>query len=133
MIIDYLTIYLLFLWSNFYIFSIDLFPSILFPVFIVAEPITNGTFSISLSYFSNSNVKVKSESKSEVTQSCPTLWSPMDCSPPGSSSHGIFQSRILECIAIFYSRGSFQPWDWTWASALQADSLPSSHQKIPQV
>ena len=40
-------------------------------------------------------VKVKSES--EVTQSCPTLSDPMDCSLPGSSIHGIFQVRVLEC------------------------------------
>ena len=39
-------------------------------------------------------MKVKSES--EVTQSCPTLSDPMDCSPPGSSVHGIFQARVLE-------------------------------------
>ena len=34
--------------------------------------------------------------ESEVTQSCPTLPNPMDCSPPGSSIHGIFQARVLE-------------------------------------
>ena len=39
-------------------------------------------------------MKVKSES--EVTQSCQTLSDPMDCSPPGSSVHGIFQTRVLE-------------------------------------
>ena len=39
-------------------------------------------------------MKVKSES--EVTQSCPTLQDPIDCSPPGSSVHGIFQARVLE-------------------------------------
>ena len=43
-------------------------------------------------------VKVKSER--EVTQSCPTLSDPMDCSPPGSSIHGIFQARVLEWGAI---------------------------------
>ena len=41
-----------------------------------------------------------------VTQSCPTLCDPMDCSPPGSSAHGIFQARILECGAISSSRTS---------------------------
>ena len=45
--------------------------------------------------------KVKSES--EVAQSCPTLSHPMDCSPPGSSIHGIFQARVLEWGAISYS------------------------------
>ena len=39
-------------------------------------------------------------------QSCPTLCDPMDCSPPGSSVHGIFQARILEWVAIPSSRGS---------------------------
>ena len=39
-------------------------------------------------------MKVKSES--EVAQSCPTLSDPMDCSPPGSTAHGIFQARVLE-------------------------------------
>ena len=43
-------------------------------------------------------MKVKSES--EVTQSCPTLRDPMDCSLPGSSVHGIFQARVLEWGAI---------------------------------
>ena len=49
-----------------------------------------------------------------VTQSCPTLCNPMDCSPPGSPVHGIFQGRTLEWIAISYSRGSSQPRDQTW-------------------
>ena len=46
-------------------------------------------------------MKVKSET--EVTQSCPTLSDPMDCSPPGSSIHGIFQARVLEWVAIAFS------------------------------
>ena len=46
-------------------------------------------------------MKVKSES--EVIQSCPTLSDPMDCSPPGSSIHGIFQARVLEWVAIAFS------------------------------
>ena len=45
-------------------------------------------------------VKVK---ESEVAQSCPTLWDPMDCSPPGSLVHGIFQARVLEWVAIAFS------------------------------
>ena len=48
---------------------------------------------------------------SEVAQSCPTLWDPVDCSPPGSSIHGILQARILEWVAISFSRGSSQPRD----------------------
>ena len=46
-------------------------------------------------------MKVKSES--EVTQSCPTLSNPMDCSLPGSSVHEIFQARVLEWDAIAFS------------------------------
>ena len=46
-------------------------------------------------------MKVKSES--EVTQSCLTLSDPMDCSPPGSSVHGILQARVLEWGAIAFS------------------------------
>ena len=44
---------------------------------------------------------------SEVTQSCLTLRDPMDCSLPCSSIHGIFQARVLQWVAIFFSRGVF--------------------------
>ena len=40
---------------------------------------------------------------------CPTLCTPMDCSPPGSSVYGILQARKLKCIAISFSRGSSNP------------------------
>ena len=43
---------------------------------------------------------MKVERESEASQSCPTLSDPMDCSPPGSSIHGIFQARVLEWGAI---------------------------------
>ena len=46
------------------------------------------------------------EIKNEVTQSCPTLWDPMDCSLPGSSVHGIFQAIVVDWIAISFSKGS---------------------------
>ena len=46
---------------------------------------------------------MKGKSESEVAQSCPTLRDPMDCSPPGSSVHGIFQARVLEWAAIAFS------------------------------
>ena len=48
-------------------------------------------------------MKVKSESESEVAQSCPTLRDPMDCSLPGSSVHVSFQARVLEWVAIALS------------------------------
>ena len=47
-------------------------------------------------------MKVKSES--EVAQSCPIPSDPMDCSPPGSSTHGIFQAKVLEWGAIAFSK-----------------------------
>ena len=49
-------------------------------------------------------------------QSCLTLCDPMDCSPSGSSVHGIFQARILEWVAISYSRRSSCPRDQTCAT-----------------
>ena len=52
-------------------------------------------------HFLLQRMKVKSES--EVTQLCPTLSNPMDCNLPGSSTHGIFQARVLEWVAIAFS------------------------------
>ena len=46
-----------------------------------------------------------------VIRSCPTLCHPMECSPPGSSVHGTFQARVLEQVAISFSRGSSWPRD----------------------
>ena len=51
-------------------------------------------------------------------QSCPTLCDPSDCSPPNSSVYGIFQARVLEWVAISYSRGSSRPRDWTRISCV---------------
>ena len=56
--------------------------------------------------------------ESEVTQSCPTPCDPMDCSPPGSSVHEIFQARVLEWGAISFSRGSSPPRDQTRISCV---------------
>ena len=60
---------------------------------------------------------MKVKSQSEVTQLCPTLSDPMDCSPPGSSVHGIFQARVLESGAIAFSmtvarKGLILGWRW---------------------
>ena len=49
-----------------------------------------------------------------VAQLCLTLCDPVDCSLPGSCVHRISQARILEWVAISFSRGSSQPRDWTW-------------------
>ena len=51
-----------------------------------------------------------------VTQLCPTLCDHMDCSPPVSSVHGILQARILQWVAMSFSRGSSQPGDRTRVS-----------------
>ena len=53
-----------------------------------------------------------------LSQSCPTFFKPMDCSPPDSSVHGIFQARLLEQVTISFSRGSSRPKDWTWVSCI---------------
>ena len=54
----------------------------------------------------------------KVTQSCLTLCDPMHCSPPGSSVHGILQARMLEWVAIPFSRASSQPRDQTQVSCI---------------
>ena len=58
-------------------------------------------------------------------QSCPTLYDPMDCRPPGSSVHGVPQARTLEWVAIPFSAGSPQQGTEPVSPALQADSSPS--------
>ena len=83
----------------------------------------------------------ESESGSEVAQSCLTLCDPMDCSPPGSSVHGILQARILEWVATSFSRESSWPRDWTevshiagrcfnlWATREAPSPIPNSLSK----
>ena len=51
-----------------------------------------------------------------VSQLCPTLCYPMDCSPPASSVHGVLQARMLEWATIPFSRGTSRPRDQTWLS-----------------
>ena len=67
----------------------------------------------SSTYFSTWNSFVR------VAQSSPTLCDPMDCSLPGSSVHGILQTRILEWVAISFSRGSSQPRDQSQVSCIE--------------
>ena len=76
----------------------------------------------------------------QSAQSCPHLCDHMDCSLPGSSARGIFQTRLLEQVAISYSRGSSQPRDGTYikstalaSPALQAYSLPSVTWEDPMI
>ena len=64
-----------------------------------------------------------------VIQPCPTLWHPMDCSPPGPSVHGILQARILDGLPFPSPVGSSRAWDWTRVSRTGKHiySLPLSH------
>ena len=59
-----------------------------------------------------------------VAQSCLTLCNPMDCSPPGSSVHGIPEAKILEWVAISFSRGSSWSRDWIFIPADPSRSKP---------
>ena len=73
---------------------------------------------------------------SEVAQSCLTLCDPMDCSPPGSSVHGILQARILEWVAIslFPSPGDLpDPGIEPGSPVLQADALSSEPPGNPNI
>ena len=63
-------------------------------------------------------IQTKKKEESEVTQLCPTLCDPMDCSLPGSSDHGIFQARVLKWVAMSFSRGSSRPRDQTYVSCI---------------
>ena len=74
------------------------------------------SWSILLIHMTLPYAKVKSES--EVAQSCPTFCNPVDCNLPGSSLHGILQTRVLEWGAIAFSRGSSWPRDRTWDSCI---------------
>ena len=65
---------------------------------------------------------------------CVQLCDPIDCSPPGSFDHGIFQARKLVWAAVSYSRTSSRPKNWThisWGSCIQEDSLPLHHLGSP--
>ena len=69
-------------------------------------------------FYTHTHIYIWQNKKSEVAQSCPTIWDPIHCSLPGSSVHGIFQARILEWIAIFFSRGSSWPRNQTQVSCV---------------
>ena len=69
-----------------------------------------------------------------VALSCPNLWDSMNYGLPDSTVHGISQARILDWVAVPFSRGSSQPRDWTEpeSATLQADSLPAEPQGKPK-
>ena len=91
-------------------------------------------FSVILGW-QNSGIWSKNKVKwvSEVSQSCPTLCDPMDCSLPGSSLHGILQARVLEWVAIAFSRGSSRPRIEPESPEFQADALTSEPPGKPRV
>ena len=64
------------------------------------------------------NIRKWSESESEVAHLSLTVWEPMDCGLPYSSVYGIFKARMLERVAISFSRGSSWPRDWTRDSCI---------------
>ena len=66
-----------------------------------------------------------------VAQSCLTLCNPKDSRPSGSSGHGILRTRILEWIAIPFSRGSFQPRDWTQVSYISCIGRQVLNHQLP--
>ena len=67
-----------------------------------------------------------------VAKSCPTLWYPMDYSPPGSSIHGTFQAGILGWVAVSFSRGSSWPRNGNCNSCIGRHSLPQHLLGSPQ-
>ena len=83
-----------------------------------------------------SDIKIYSKVKeSEIAQLCLTLCDSVDCSSPGFSTHGILQTRLLEWVAISFSRGSSRPRDQTRVSFCllhwQVGSLPLAPPKKP--
>ena len=75
---------------------------------------------------------MKVKRKSEVAQSCPTLCDPIDYSLPGFSIHGILQARVLEWVAISFSRGSSRPRNQTQVSHIATDVLSSEPPRKPE-
>ena len=101
---DWLSPLISFTLSSFPLLFLELLPKINLSVQVLGEP---GKYQ-----------DKRRESESEVAQSCPTLCSPVDWSLPGSSLHGLLQARILEWVAIFFTRGSSQLKDQTRASCI---------------
>ena len=81
------------------------------PTSLMSPPLAGGFFTTSTAWKSPILLLVTCVLCVLVTQSCLTLYDPMDCSPPGFSILGILQARILEWVAISFSRGTSQPRD----------------------
>ena len=80
--------------------------------------------------FQFSTLRNKLPKEREIAQLCLTLCNPMDCSLPVSFIYGIFQARILEWVAMSFSRGSSWPRDQTWVSHIAGRLYYLSHQGI---
>ena len=78
--------------------------------------VSNSYRTFKMCQFLSRSVPFELESESEIVQSCPTLFDPMDCSQSGSSVHGVVQARVLEWVAISFSKGSSRPRDRSWVS-----------------
>ena len=91
------------------------------------KPLTSVTSVISCQKCINSIESWKNtrQPQSEVAQSCLTLCDPMNRNLPGASVHGIFQARVLEWVAICFSRGSSQPRDQTQVSRERSQTNPN--------
>ena len=76
-------------------------------------------------------IKVKSES--EVAQPCRTPGDPMDCSPPGSSTHGIFQARVLEWGAIAFSKTVIGPTQFNRPPLISPYSIQQNTTHLHQI
>ena len=89
-------------------------------------------FGIQPSFGSNSHISTWLLEKTMVVSllSCVDSCDSIDCNPPDSYVHEISKAKLLEWVAISFSRGSPQPWDWT-LPALQADSLPTEPSRKP--
>ena len=99
-------------------FQLQIYWNLLYTVFYL--PLFNkiGKVSHGMITFGKSCTWWGRQSEGEVAQSCPTLYDPMDCSLSGSSVHGIFQARVLEWIAISFSRVSSWPRNQTRVSRI---------------
>ena len=77
------------------------------PIIIHVAEVEEGE--VAMCYARGEAEALKMKVKVLVAQSCPTLCDPMSCNPPGSSVPGILQARILEWVAVLFSRKSSQP------------------------
>ena len=99
--------------------SLYALPQFIAPPYLWLSTTCQPLYIVALHKSSNCHYTLKKRLKwREVAQSCPTLCDPMDCRLPGFSVHGIFQARILEWVAISFSKRSSRPRDQSWVSRI---------------